>query len=335
MTKCFIIAEIGVNHDGDVERARRMIDVAKECGADCVKFQTFRADALATSGASKAEYQTRTTSAGESQRDMLRRLELKFDDYAALMTHAERIGVEFMSSPFDVESARLLVDLGLRRLKIPSGEITNLPLLRYCAGVPDARFILSTGMATLGEIESALAVLGRGRPDLAHVTVLHCNTEYPTPVEDVNLLAMETLRRAFQVDIGYSDHTDGVEISIAAVALGATLIEKHFTLDRGLAGPDHAASLEPRDFALMVNAIRNVERARGSAVKRPSPSEWKNRSVARKSIVAARHIGRGECFSDQNLTAKRPGTGISPMSWDNLLGRPATRDYEPDELIEP
>jgi len=331
--KTLIIAEAGVNHNGDLALARQLIDVAAEAGADLVKFQTFSADRLVTTHAGKADYQTRTTDAGESQHTMIRRLELTRDMHEALSAHCNTRGIQFFSTGFDSESIDLLVELGLDRFKIPSGEITNLPYLRH-VGHYGKRVILSTGMATLGEIEAALEVLEQAGTPRDRITVLHCNTEYPTPMADVNLRAMLTIRDAFGVAVGYSDHTSGIEVAIAAVALGATVIEKHFTLDRNLPGPDHKASLEPDEFKAMVAAIRNIEKALGDGIKRSSASEAKNKPIARRSLVAASAIRAGEVFSETNLTVKRPGTGLSPMRWEEVLGRKAPRDFAPDELIE-
>jgi N-acetylneuraminate synthase len=299
-----------------------------------VKFQTFRAGSIAAAHAPKAVYQQETTGAAESQHDMIARLELSRAGHDALVAECAAAGIRFFSTAFDEDSLDMLVgEIGIDRIKVPSGEITNLPLLRHVAskGLP---VILSTGMATLGEIEDAITVLEAGGIARADITVLHCNTEYPTPPGDVNLKAMGTIGAAFGVDVGYSDHTLGIEISVAAVALGATVIEKHFTLDRNLPGPDHRASLEPEELAAMVRAIRNVEAAiGGDGIKRPSASEIGNRPIARKSLVAATPIRAGELFTPANLAAKRPGTGISPMCWDEVIGRPAPRDFALDELI--
>ncbi len=332
--KTLIIAEAGVNHNGDMAMACALIDAAAAAGADLVKFQTFDADRLVTGSARKADYQTRTTAADESQRDMLKRLELSAAMHEQLIAHAARRGIEFFSTAFDLESLDYLMQLGMARIKVPSGEITNLPYLRK-VGSYGKPVILSTGMATLGDIEAALAVLEAAGTPRAQITVLHCSTEYPAPMAEVNLQAMPSLARAFGVRVGYSDHTEGIEVAIAAVALGACVIEKHFTLDRGLPGPDHRASIEPDELARMVSSIRNIELALGDGVKRPSASEEKNRLVARKSLVAARAIAKGELFSEENLAAKRPGTGISPMRLDEWLGRPAARDFAPDEQIGP
>jgi len=328
-----IIAEAGVNHNGDLGMALRLIDAAADAGADLVKFQTFSADRLVTMNANKADYQTRTTDEGESQHAMIQRLELTRQMHETLIAHCVSRGIGFFSSGFDTESVDLLVELGVDRFKIPSGEITNLPYLRH-VGRYGKPVILSTGMATMDEIGAALTVLAQAGTPTDRVTVLHCNTEYPTPMVEVNLRAMLTIRDAFGVEVGYSDHTSGIEVSVAAVALGATVIEKHFTLDRRLPGPDHGASLEPAELKAMVAAIRNIELALGDGIKRPTASELRNRPVVRKSLVAARPIRAGEVFSESNVAVKRPGTGCSPMRWDEVVGRPACRDYAPDELIE-
>lgn len=329
-----VIAEAGVNHNGDLDLALKLIDAAAGAGADFVKFQTFKAERLVTRSAHKADYQKRTSDAGESQFDMIRRLELSDADHAALIEHCDKRSIAFLSTGFDLESLDLLARLGLPLFKIPSGEITNLPYLRH-VGSFGKPIVLSTGMATIEEIGEAMAVLEAAGTPRARITVLHCTTEYPTPMAEVNLNAMLSIRDIFGVAVGYSDHTEGIEVAIAATAMGAQVIEKHFTLDRGLPGPDHKASLEPDELKAMVAAIRNVEMAMGSGVKRPGPSELRNLPVARKSIVAARPIRAGERLSAENLTVKRPGTGISPMRWDDVLGRTATRDYQADEAIEP
>ena len=328
-----IIAEAGVNHNGDLALALRLIDVAADAGADLVKFQTFTADRVVTVHAAKADYQLQNVGSGESQHAMLRRLELTRDMHVALIAHCKSRHIGFFSTGFDAHSIDLLVELGAERFKIPSGEITNLSYLRH-VGRYRKSVILSTGMANLGEIEAALDVLDSAGTPRDCVTVMHCNTEYPTPMPDVNLRAMLTIRDALGVAVGYSDHTRGIEVATAAVALGATVIEKHVTLDRNLPGPDHKASLEPSELVAMVTAIRNVERALGDGIKRPSASEGKNLPIVRKSLVAAGPIRAGELFSETNLTAKRPGTGVSPMRWDEVLGRKAPRDFAPDELIE-
>lgn len=331
--KTLIIAEAGVNHNGSLEMARQLVASAAAAGADLVKFQSFVTSKIISREAPKAEYQKGTTGAEESQYEMVRKLELSRADHEVLIEECRRHGIGFLSTAFDIESFDMLVDLGINQVKIPSGELTNLPLLRYVTrlGKP---VILSTGMAGLGEIEAALEIIERAGTPRSRITILHCTTEYPTPMQDVNLRAMVSLKQAFGVEVGYSDHTPGIEVSIAAVALGATVIEKHFTLDRSLPGPDHQASLEPNELKAMVDAIRNIEQALGDGIKRPSPSEQKNKPIARKSLVASRSIRAGELFSVDNLATKRPGTGISPMRWDEIIGRPSPRDFAVDELIE-
>lgn len=331
--KTLIIAEAGVNHNGDLAMARKLVEVAASAGADVVKFQTFSADRLVTTGARKADYQARTTDVSESQHAMIHRLELSRDMHAALIEECGRRGIEFFSSGFDASDIDLLMELGIKRFKIPSGEMTNLPYLRHI-GRQGKEVILSTGMATLGEIEEALEVLERAGTPRQFITLLHCTTEYPTPMPEVNLRAMQAIQAAFGVSVGYSDHTPGIEVPIAAVAMGASVIEKHFTLNRDLPGPDHRASLEPGELEAMVRAIRNIEVALGDGIKRVTPSEAQNKRVARKSLVASRAIKAGERYSDQNITTKRPGTGISPMRWDEVMGRIAPRDFSVDELIE-
>lgn len=328
-----IIAEAGVNHNGDINLAKRLVDVAAEAGADLVKFQTFKADRLATVEAAKADYQKRTTGVIESQHGMLRRLELTPEMHHELQSHCAARNIGFFSTGFDVESVDYLASIGLRQFKIPSGEVTNLPYLRH-VGALQGEVILSTGMASLDEVKDAVDVLIRAGTLREKIVVLHCTTEYPTPVSDANLRAMQTIAESIGVRVGYSDHTLGIEISIAAVALGACVIEKHFTLDRGLPGPDHQASIEPDELRALVRAIRNVEVALGDGVKRTTGSEAKNKLIARKSIVASRDIAAGEVFSEQNLATKRPGTGISPMRWDEVMGRCAPRSFAADELIE-
>jgi N,N'-diacetyllegionaminate synthase len=332
MNKTLIIAEAGVNHNGSLEMAFQLIDVAVAAGADAVKFQTFKAEKVIAVTAPKASYQKETTGSDESQLEMVKKLELDETAHTRLQQYCQQKGIQFLSTPFDLESIDLLNRLGLEIFKVPSGEITNLPYLRKL-GALKKRLILSTGMADLGEIEDALDVLTESGTPLGNITVLHCNTEYPTPFEDVNLLAMLTIKNAFGVEVGYSDHTPGIEVPIAAVALGATIIEKHFTLDRNLSGPDHKASLEPDGLKAMVQAIRNIEKALGDGIKHPSPSEVKNKPIARKSLVATQPIKMGELFSAVNITAKRPGTGISPMRWDEVLGQTAQKDYERDDPI--
>lgn len=331
--KTLIIAEAGVNHNGDIGLAKQLIDVAAGAGADFVKFQTFSADRLTTRTAKKADYQTQTTDSNESQHAMLRRLELTTAMHKELVAHCAVRNIGFLSTGFDIESVDFLVSLGLDHFKIPSGEITNLPYLRH-VGQLGKGVILSTGMATLGEIEAAIDVLEQAGTPRTNMTVLHCTTEYPTPMDEVNLRAMQSIRTAFGVTVGCSDHTIGIEVAIAAVALGATVIEKHFTLDRNLIGPDHKASLEPDELKAMVAAIRNIELALGDGIKRLTPSEARNKPVARKSLVANQAIKAGEAFSAQNISTKRPGTGISPMRWDEIIGRVAPRNFLADELIE-
>lgn len=331
--RTLIIAEAGVNHNGDLNLAKQLIDVAAEAGVDLVKFQTFNADRQVTHTAKKADYQTLTTGSKESQHEMLRRLELTEAMHQELIAHCAARNIGFFSTGFDIESINLLLRLGQDHFKIPSGEITNLPYLRHI-GQLGKTVILSTGMATLSDIEAAIDVLEQTGTARAQITVLHCTTEYPTPMNEVNLRAMQSIHAAFGVAVGYSDHTQGIEVSIAAVALGATVIEKHFTLDRSLPGPDHQASLEPEELKAMVAAIRNIEVALGDGIKRLTPSEARNKPVARKSLVASQAIKVGEVFTPQNITAKRPGTGTSPMRWDEVMGRAALRDIAADELIE-
>ena len=328
-----IIAEAGVNHNGDMQLAWQLIEAAAGAGADVVKFQTFQADQLATTRAAKASYQQQTTDKAENQQAMLKRLELSFDQHQQLISYCRNSNIEFLSTAFDDPSIDLLNKVNLKRFKIPSGEITNLPYLRRMGGLGKP-LILSTGMANLGEIEAALAVLETAGTNRAQITVLHCTTEYPAPMAEVNLRAMQTVGQAFGVAVGYSDHTAGIEVPTAAVALGATVIEKHITLDQNLPGPDHKASLEPKEFAAMVRAIRNIEQALGDGIKQPTASELANLPIVRKSLVAAKEIEAGEAFTAENITAKRPGTGISPMRWDELIGRSSPRAFAPDELIE-
>lgn len=331
-SRTLIIAEAGVNHNGDLSLAKRLIDVAADCGADFVKFQTFKADRQSTRIARKADYQAKSTNGNESQHDMLRRLELTAEMHKELIAHCALRQIGFLSTGFDIESVDLLASLGQNIFKIPSGEITNLPYLRHIGNLGKP-VILSTGMATLGEIEAAIDVLERSGTSRGNITALHCTTEYPVPMSEVNLRAMQSLHTAFGVEVGYSDHTPGIEVAIAAVALGATVIEKHFTLDRNLPGPDHKASLEPEELKAMVAAIRNIEVALGDGIKRLTPSEARNKPIARKSLVASQAIKAGELFSALNITAKRPGTGISPMRWDEVIGQVAQRNYQSDDLI--
>jgi N,N'-diacetyllegionaminate synthase len=331
--KTLIIAEAGVNHNGDLNLARKLIDVAADAGADLVKFQTFNADRLATVGALKADYQIISRGSFESQQTMLRRLELNEDMHHQLISHCVSQKIGFLSTGFDIESINLLVSLGQEIFKIPSGEITNLPYLCHIGKIAKT-VILSTGMSSMDEIGAAINILETNGTPRNRVTVLHCTSAYPAPMEDVNLRAMQSIKKAFDVSIGYSDHSLGIEIPIAAVALGATVIEKHFTIDNTLPGPDHKASLEPEELKEMVFAIRNLEIALGDGVKHPMPSEIENLTSIRKSIVARGKIEEGEVFSADNLTTKRPGNGISPMLWERVIGKTASRSYKPDELIE-
>ncbi|MBV5329331.1 MAG: N-acetylneuraminate synthase [Chlorobium sp.] len=330
-----IIAEAGVNHNGNFEYACQLVLSAAQAGADIIKFQTFKADKIVIKSAQKAAYQQRNIPySDDTQYSMLKKLEMPEEWYSKLILIAEENGITFLSTGFDNESIDFLNDLGVPIFKIPSGEITNKPYLEYVArkGKP---VILSTGMATFEEIEAALSILIRNGVPKCLISVLHCNTEYPTPMEDVNLKAMIYLRDELNVEVGYSDHTNGIEVPIAAVALGASVIEKHFTLDRNLPGPDHKASLEPKELKAMVLAIRNIEKAiSGSGIKAPSPSEQKNITLVRKSIIANKSIQRGELFTEENITVKRPGNGLSPMLWNEILGKTAKRAFEKDDLIE-
>ena len=332
MSGVFIIAEAGVNHNGSMEVAKKLIDVACEAGADAVKFQTFKAKSLVSKNAQKAEYQKETTDAEESQFDMIKKLELDERTHKELISYCNAKNIMFLSTPFDHDSIELLNDLGLEIFKIPSGEITNLPYLRR-VGSLNKKVILSTGMADIGEIEDALEILTNAGTNKKNITILHANTMYPTPMQDVNLRAMVTIGNTFDMAFGYSDHTLGIEVDIAAVAMGAVCIEKHFTLDKTMQGPDHKASLEPHELIAMVKAIRNIELALGNGIKKPSKSETPNMKIARKSIVATTLIHKGETFTGENLAVKRPGDGMSPMRWDEVIGKVATRDYQEDELI--
>jgi N,N'-diacetyllegionaminate synthase len=328
----FIIAEAGVNHNGLIDLAYQLIDAAAESGADAVKFQTFKTENLVSKNAQKAEYQKQTTNALESQFDMIKKLEMDVDAHKKLINYCYEKDIMFLSTPFDHDSIDMLNELQLQIFKIPSGEITNLPYLRHI-GALNKKIILSTGMANMKEIEDALDILVDAGTRKDNITILHANTMYPTPMEDVNLNAMHTITNVFDVRYGYSDHTLGIEVDIAAVALGATVIEKHFTLDKTMDGPDHKASLSPGELKAMVAAIRNIEKALGDGVKRASKSEKPNIVVARKSIVAAKLIKKGDMFTEDNIATKRPGTGISPMQWDSVVGTMATKDYQVDELV--
>ena len=328
-----IIAEAGVNHNGSINRAKKMIDVAAEAGADFVKFQTFRANSLVTKQADKAEYQKGLPGTNETQFEMIKKLELDKKAHEKLIDYCEQKGIKFLSTAFDHGSIELLEKLDIPLFKIPSGEITNLPYLRHIGGMGKP-IILSTGMSTLDEVHGALNILLEAGAKKDNITILHCNTEYPTPMEDVNLKAMLTIRNELGVNVGYSDHTRGIEVPIAAVTMDATVIEKHFTLDRTLPGPDHAASLEPDELKLMVIAIRNIENAMGDGIKKPTLSEIKNLPIARKFIVAKKSIKKGKKFSEKNLTVKRSGIGISPMEWDNVILQKAKKNFDKDELIK-
>lgn len=332
--KTLIIAEAGVNHNGAMDVARKLIEAAAEAGVDCVKFQTFKAENLVSKSAQKAEYQKRNMGDGDdSQFAMLKALELSPDQHFELIEYCEKKNVKFFSTAFDLDSIDFLDSLNMPMWKIPSGEITNFPYLR-AIGRTKKPVILSTGMANMSEIEAAIDVLVRFGTTRGEITLLHCTTEYPAPKNEINLRAMETMRSYFGLPVGYSDHTQGIEIPVAAVAMGACVIEKHFTLDRNMNGPDHKASLEPNELKTMVEQIRNVEKAIGSGAKEPAKSEIPNIMIARKSIVAARNIAKGEIFNDENITAKRPGGGISPMDWEAVMGTKAKRDFEIDEPIE-
>lgn len=327
----FVIAEAGVNHNGSLELAKKLVDAAKVAGADCVKFQTFVSKNIVSKNAIKAEYQKRQTEPEESQYDMLKKLELSFNEFIELNNYCKSKNIEFMSTAFDFDSVDFLDSLEMSTWKIPSGDITNLPYLIKIAKL-NKPVILSTGMSTIDDIRSAIKVLKKN--GAAEVTILHCTTEYPTPFEDVNLKAMNSIKEEFGVKVGYSDHTRGIEIPIAAVALGATVIEKHFTLNKNMEGPDHKASLEPNELKAMIDSIRHIELALGNGMKQPAESEKKNMAVARKSIIASKDIKTGELFTEENLTVKRPGDGISPMRWFDVIGKVASRDFEEDELIE-
>lgn len=328
-----IIAEAGVNHNGSLKLAKEMVLAAKEAGVDYIKFQTGIPEKVISKFAEMADYQKTNVGVKESQLDMVRKIMLPKDEFQELKKYCDQQGIKFMSTPFDLTSIDVLKPLGMDYWKIPSGEITNLPYLRKIARLHQP-VILSTGMSCLGEIEDALRVLTEEGLEKEQISLLHCNTEYPTPFEDVNLKALLTLKECFGVRVGYSDHTKGIEVPIAAVAMGAEIIEKHFTLDKTLPGPDHVASLEPQELKAMVESIRNIEKAKGTGIKQVSSSEKKNIAIARKSIIAALDIKAGEAFTEENLTVKRPGNGINPMRWDEVIGQVAKRDFVEDELIE-
>lgn len=332
--RVIIIAEAGVNHNGSLDRAKELIDVAADAGVDYVKFQTFKADKMVTRSAKRATYQNSNTGDADSQHEMLKKLELSEEMHVELIRHCDQRSVKFLSTGFDLESLEFLNSIGLELFKIPSGEITNLPYLRKIAGFRKP-IVMSTGMATMEEVENAFDILVKEGVNKDDITIVHCNTEYPTPMEDVNLKAMNYIGKKLLVNTGYSDHTLGIEVPIAAVALGARVIEKHFTLSRDLPGPDHRASLEPVELAAMVKAIRNIEKAiNGSGIKEPSASEKKNKEIVRKSIVAKVQILKGETFSEENISLKRPGMGLSPMLWDEVLGKKAQKDFIEDEFIK-
>jgi N,N'-diacetyllegionaminate synthase len=335
MNKVIIIAEAGVNHNGSIDLAKKLIDIASDAGVDYVKFQTFKAQNLVTKSASKADYQIENTKKeSENQYQMLKNLELSHEQHAELIAYCSKKKISFFSTAFDLDSLFYLKELGMPMVKIPSGEITNLPYLLKAAEL-FSKVIISTGMATIEDIKNALNIFIKAGVKKENINVLHCNTEYPTPMKDVNLKAMLHIKNAFDIEVGYSDHTLGIEVPIAAVALGAKVIEKHFTLDRRYPGPDHLASIEPHELKAMVSGIRNIELAMsGSGIKEPSISEKKNIEIARKSIVAKSFIRKGEVFSDLNITTKRPGNGLSPMLWHQIIGQIAHRDYIEDELIE-
>lgn len=334
MNRVLIIAEAGVNHNGNLDNAFKLIDAAVNAGVDYVKFQTFKSENLVSKSAKKADYQIQNTgNSSDSQYEMLKKLELSHENHELLIDYCKQKNIQFFSTAFDLDSLQYLKEIGLDLVKIPSGEITNLPYLRKAAQLFN-KVILSTGMCTMEDIEAAINVFLAEDISKDDITILHCNTEYPTPMNDVNLKAMLSIQQEFGTEIGYSDHTLGIEVPIAAVALGASVIEKHFTLDNTMEGPDHAASLEPLQLKEMVKAIRNIEQAiSGDGLKKPSASEMKNIEIARKSIVASASISKGEIFTEENLTIKRPGTGISPMKWDEVIGKVADREYKEDELI--
>jgi len=329
--KTFIIVEAGVNHNGNIVTAMKMIDKAEECGVDCIKFQTFKAENLVSKKAKKAGYQAMNTKNNDSQFEMLKKLELSFDDFIKLKNYCDHKRLLFLSTPFDLETIDFLESIDISVWKIPSGEITNLPYLLRIASTGKP-VIMSTGMCELCEIEDAVAVLKNNGS--GEIKLLQCNTEYPTPYEDVNLRAMQTLKEKFKCEVGYSDHTQGIEVSVAAVAMGASIIEKHFTLDKNMEGPDHKASLNPDELKAMVTNIRNIEKSLGTPDKKVGDSERKNIEIARKSIVAKKEIKKGEILTEENITTKRPGNGISPMNWFEVLGKTSARDFKEDDLIE-
>ncbi|GIW21345.1 MAG: N,N'-diacetyllegionaminic acid synthase [Candidatus Sericytochromatia bacterium] len=334
ISRTFIIAEAGVNHNGKIELAERLIDIAKDCGADAVKFQTFKTENVVSRSLSKADYQIRNTNTkNETQFEMLKKLELSYEQFKHLYKYSKKRNIIFLSTPFDIESSRYLKELGMEIFKIPSGEITNYLLLKEI-GSYNKRVILSTGISDLKEIKNAIDVLVRFGTNKENISILHCNTDYPTSYQDVNLKAMITIKNEFGLEVGYSDHTLGIEVSIAAVALGAKIIEKHFTIDKNLDGPDHKCSLEPAEMKEMIKCIRNIELALGNGIKKVSESALKNLYIVRKSIVAKAKIKKGDVFTEENLTVKRAGKGISPMEWENIIGKISNKDYQEDDLIE-
>ena len=332
--KCKVIAEAGVNHNGKIKLAKKLIDIASNSGADFVKFQSFNVDNLVTKTASKANYQIKNTNnANETQYSMLKKLELTEDHHKFLISYCKKKNIRFLSTPFDIDSAKLLHDLKLKHFKIPSGEITNFPLLDLISRM-NKKIFLSTGMSNLKEIKNAINILINSGSNIKNITVLHCNTSYPTPYEDVNLNAMITIKKKLKVDVGYSDHTLGIEVPVAAVAMGASIIEKHFTISRKLKGPDHKASLEPEELKNMIVSIKNISKALGSYVKKPTKSEKPNINIARKSIVAIQQIRKGETFSKHNIGIKRPGFGLHPKYFNKLIGKKSKKSYRIDQLIK-
>lgn len=329
--KTYIIAEAGVNHNGDINIAFQLIEEAKRAGADCIKFQTFKANKLVSKNAEMANYQKKNTGVVESQQAMLKKLEMSYESFEKIKEYCDKIGIDFMSTAFDFDSVDFLSGFDMKYWKIPSGEITNLPYLEKIAKL-NKPIILSTGMSTMNEIKDAYEVIKKYNNE--DIIILHCTSEYPAPLDEVNLKSMETIKKEFNVEVGYSDHTEGIIIPVSAVAMGAKVIEKHFTLDKSMEGPDHKASLEPNELKSMIDNIRIVEKAFGDGVKKPTPSELLNVAITRKSIVANKPIKKGEIFTIQNITTKRPGTGITPMRWNELIGKRSSKDYKEDELIE-
>ncbi len=331
--KTIVIAEAGVNHNGSIRIAEELVAKASEAGADFIKFQTFNTDKLVSRNAKQADYQSKNIGTVTSQFEMLKKLELSYEDHFELLKCCKKYNISFFSTAFDLESIDLLIELDLPIWKIPSGEITNYPYIKKI-GLQKKPVLLSTGMATLGEVEDAVNLLDKSGTHRNNIIILHCTTEYPAPMQDINLRAMVTLGEAFKVRYGYSDHSEGIEIPLAAVAMGASVIEKHFTLDRNMTGPDHIASLQPEELKKMIEGIRNIEKALGDGIKTPATGEIKNKITARKSLVASEKIKKGDFFSEKNMTAKRPGDGLSPMLWEQMLGVKANKDYQKDEQIK-